>query len=216
MATCMWRRELEVKHISYEVLGAFARVVQIARWRRQVLMFFLPTHRKFSRELASWWTTTLSNTACQVSNPFLSVQKAPLFLGDDQRIACRWPRRKEPWAARTATTYMLTWLRPVVAGRVDIGGTVTAKNIIIATGSVPFVPPGIPIDGKTVRLSTCPILSRHLQLIVMCSTAPCSAKPAAVLCGQCPACCGVAFGCFTDLAQRGDLEHLYQGALFER
>jgi len=27
-------------------------------------------------------------------------------------------------------------------GRVDIGGEVTAKNIIIATGSVPFVPPG--------------------------------------------------------------------------
>lgn len=25
----------------------------------------------------------------------------------------------------------------------------TAKNIIIATGSVPFVPPGIQIDGKT-------------------------------------------------------------------
>ncbi len=37
------------------------------------------------------------------------------------------------------------------AGRVDVGGTVTAKDIIIATGSVPFVPPGIPIDGKTVR-----------------------------------------------------------------
>ena len=36
-------------------------------------------------------------------------------------------------------------------GRVDVGGTVTAKDIIIATGSVPFVPPGIPIDGKTVR-----------------------------------------------------------------
>eukprot|EP00873_Tetraselmis_striata_P039918 jgi/Tetstr1/460182/TSEL_005498.t1 len=38
-------------------------------------------------------------------------------------------------------------------GRVDIGGKVTAKNIIIATGSVPFVPPGIPIDGKTVFTS---------------------------------------------------------------
>ena len=38
-------------------------------------------------------------------------------------------------------------------GRVDIGGTITAKNIIIATGSVPFVPPGIPIDGKTVFTS---------------------------------------------------------------
>lgn len=38
-------------------------------------------------------------------------------------------------------------------GRVDVGGEVTAKNIIIATGSVPFVPPGIPIDGKTVFTS---------------------------------------------------------------
>lgn len=38
-------------------------------------------------------------------------------------------------------------------GRVDVGGEVTAKDIIIATGSVPFVPPGIPIDGKTVFTS---------------------------------------------------------------
>lgn len=38
-------------------------------------------------------------------------------------------------------------------GRVDVGGTVTAKNIILATGSVPFVPPGIQIDGKTVFTS---------------------------------------------------------------
>jgi dihydrolipoamide dehydrogenase len=38
-------------------------------------------------------------------------------------------------------------------GRVDVGGTVTAKNIIIASGSVPFVPPGIPIDGETVITS---------------------------------------------------------------
>jgi pyruvate/2-oxoglutarate dehydrogenase complex dihydrolipoamide dehydrogenase (E3) component len=27
-------------------------------------------------------------------------------------------------------------------GRVDVGGQVTAKDVIIATGSVPFVPPG--------------------------------------------------------------------------
>ena len=47
----------------------------------------------------------------------------------------------------------------LTAGRVDVGGKVTAKNIIIATGSVPFVPPGIPIDGKTVRL----IRSLYLQ-----------------------------------------------------
>ena len=38
-------------------------------------------------------------------------------------------------------------------GRVDVGGTVTARDIIIATGSVPFVPPGIAIDGKTVFTS---------------------------------------------------------------
>lgn len=38
-------------------------------------------------------------------------------------------------------------------GRVDVGGTVTGANIMIATGSVPFVPPGIPIDGKTVFTS---------------------------------------------------------------
>lgn len=38
-------------------------------------------------------------------------------------------------------------------GRVDVGGTVTGRDIIIATGSVPFVPPGIPIDGKTVITS---------------------------------------------------------------
>ena len=38
-------------------------------------------------------------------------------------------------------------------GRVDVGGTVTGENVIIASGSVPFVPPGIPIDGKTVITS---------------------------------------------------------------
>lgn len=38
-------------------------------------------------------------------------------------------------------------------GRVDVGGTVTARDVMIATGSVPFVPPGIPIDGKTVFTS---------------------------------------------------------------
>ena len=30
---------------------------------------------------------------------------------------------------------------------------VTTKDVIIATGSVPFVPPGIEIDGKTVFTS---------------------------------------------------------------
>ena len=32
-------------------------------------------------------------------------------------------------------------------------GKITAKDVIIATGSVPFVPPGIEIDGKTVFTS---------------------------------------------------------------
>ena len=40
-----------------------------------------------------------------------------------------------------------------ITGRVDVGGEVSAANIIIATGSVPFVPPGIEIDGKTVFTS---------------------------------------------------------------
>ncbi len=40
-------------------------------------------------------------------------------------------------------------------GRVDVGGEVTAKDIMLATGSVPFVPPGIPIDGKTVSSMAC-------------------------------------------------------------
>lgn len=38
-------------------------------------------------------------------------------------------------------------------GRVDVGGTITAKNIIVATGSIPFVPPGITVDNKTVFTS---------------------------------------------------------------
>jgi len=33
------------------------------------------------------------------------------------------------------------------------GKTVTADNVILATGSVPFVPPGVQIDGKTVFTS---------------------------------------------------------------
>lgn len=37
--------------------------------------------------------------------------------------------------------------------RPEEGGQVTAKNIIIASGSTPFVPPGIDIDGKTVFTS---------------------------------------------------------------
>lgn len=33
-------------------------------------------------------------------------------------------------------------------GRVDVGGTATARDIIIATGSVPFVPGGIEVRGS--------------------------------------------------------------------
>ena len=52
--------------------------------------------------------------------------------------------------------------RGVHVGRVDVGGEVTAKNIMIATGSVPFVPPGIPIDGKTVGTQRFPHASKPL------------------------------------------------------
>ena len=38
-------------------------------------------------------------------------------------------------------------------GRVDVGGTIRCKDVIIATGSTPFVPPGIEIDHKTVFTS---------------------------------------------------------------
>ena len=51
-----------------------------------------------------------------------------------------------PFAPRAQVSYGLP-------GRVDVGGTITAKNIIIATGSIPFVPPGITIDNKTVFTS---------------------------------------------------------------
>lgn len=54
-------------------------------------------------------------------------------------------------------------------GRVDVGGTVTARDIMIATGSVPFVPPGIPIDGKTV---SCP--DKLMSPEQTCSHALCS------------------------------------------
>ena len=33
------------------------------------------------------------------------------------------------------------------------GKTITGKNVILATGSVPFVPPGVETDGKTVFTS---------------------------------------------------------------
>lgn len=34
----------------------------------------------------------------------------------------------------------------------DVGGTVTAKDIIIASGSVPFVPPGTELPGIDLAL----------------------------------------------------------------
>jgi len=47
--------------------------------------------------------------------------------------------------------------------------TVTAKHIIIATGSVPFVPPGVNVDGKTVLTSdhatTLPDLPKWVAII---------------------------------------------------
>jgi pyruvate/2-oxoglutarate dehydrogenase complex dihydrolipoamide dehydrogenase (E3) component len=55
----------------------------------------------------------------------------------------------------------------VFTGRIDVGGVVTAKDIIIATGSVPFVPPGIPIDGKTVSTS----------IWMLISVCPCPGRP---------------------------------------
>merc|ERR1719199_1440521 len=36
---------------------------------------------------------------------------------------------------------------------VGSGKTIKAKNVILATGSVPFVPPGVQVDGKTVFTS---------------------------------------------------------------
>jgi len=45
--------------------------------------------------------------------------------------------------------YLLQAPQVVKFGRIGFSDkTVTARNIIIATGSVPFVPPGIEVDGK--------------------------------------------------------------------
>ena len=38
-------------------------------------------------------------------------------------------------------------------GRVDVGGEISAEHIMLATGSVPAVPPGIQVDGSTVLTS---------------------------------------------------------------
>ena len=50
-------------------------------------------------------------------------------------------------------SHLLAQVSYGLPGRVDVGGEVTAKNIIIATGSVPFVPPGITVDGEPAALS---------------------------------------------------------------
>ena len=42
---------------------------------------------------------------------------------------------------------------PTEVKLVGTSNTVTAKNVILATGSVPFVPPGVETDGKTVFTS---------------------------------------------------------------
>lgn len=44
-------------------------------------------------------------------------------------------------------------IKPREVELVGAGKTVTAENVILATGSVPFVPPGITLDGKTVFTS---------------------------------------------------------------
>ena len=47
--------------------------------------------------------------------------------------------------------YFLQAPQVVKYGRIGFSDkTVTTRNIIIATGSVPFVPPGIEVDGKHV------------------------------------------------------------------
>ena len=52
--------------------------------------------------------------------------------------------------AKLAGPHTVTYGLP---GRIDVGGSATARDIIIATGSVPFVPGGIEVDGKTVFTS---------------------------------------------------------------
>merc|ERR1719487_1888147 len=42
---------------------------------------------------------------------------------------------------------------PTEVNLVGAGKTITGKNVILATGSVPFVPPGVETDGKTVFTS---------------------------------------------------------------
>ena len=54
-----------------------------------------------------------------------------------------------PVRRRLKTTTPCPTARPAPRDR----GRVTAKNIIIATGSTPFVPPGIEVDHKTVFTS---------------------------------------------------------------
>ena len=75
-------------------------------------------------------------------------------------------------------------------GRVDVGGEVTAKDIMLATGSVPFVPPGIPIDGKTVSnmadhiLPYLPYLSQQVHTSRFETTISKASTPSAFLYGM--------------------------------
>lgn len=60
-------------------------------------------------------------------------------------------------------------------GRVDVGGEVTAKEIIIATGSVPFVPPGACRGGVWAGAGAHPLQQGSARLAKAC-------LPAAVAC----------------------------------
>jgi dihydrolipoamide dehydrogenase len=62
------------------------------------------------------------------------------------------------------------------------GKTITGKNVILATGSVPFVPPGIETDGKTVFTSDEALklewVPDWIAIIVRAAIAPCAAHAA--------------------------------------
>lgn len=67
-------------------------------------------------------------------------------------------------------------------GRVDVGGQVTAKDIIIATGSVPFVPPGEPnLSCTATALGTQVLQQQQLGRVIDCqyhSTCRCQVQVA--------------------------------------
>ena len=57
-------------------------------------------------------------------------------------------------------------------GRVDVGGTVTARDVIIASGSVPFVPPG----GRFLNCT-----KSSCNNIRLCFRCPCLVREGTVL-----------------------------------